>query len=289
MSASKKQCIVHAHLAALLFGGTALFAKLILLPAEVITFWRTVVAVLFVVVLCRVRGHSLRLAHRRDMWIQVGIGCILGLHWVTYFASIKLSSVAIGITALYASPVLTVLIEAALHRVWPDVVDLLLGGIVFIGVMCLAPDLSWQNEYTQGVLLGVISAFFLATRQILHTRSRVRHTSGMTLLFYQLLGVGVLFAYSGCHVDFEGLKGNVGYLLILGAIFTALPHFFNLSALRELGARSFLIISSLMVPYSMVFSALLLDEMPDAKILIGCALVMGAATAENFRTASAKV
>ena len=128
MIASRKQCILHAHMAALLFGGTALFAKFIVLPAEVITFWRTVVAVVVVVILCRIRGQSLRLAHQRDMWIQVGIGCILGLHWVTYFAAIKLSSVAIGITALYASPVLSVLIEEALHKVWPDVIDLLLGG-----------------------------------------------------------------------------------------------------------------------------------------------------------------
>ena len=137
-------------------------------------------------------------------------------------------------------------------------------------------------------MLGVASAFFLTMRQILHTRTRVRSASGMTLLFYQLLGVGALFAYSGFNADFEAVKGNVGYLLILGSIFTALPHFLNLSALRELGVKTVLIIFSLMVPYSMVFSALLLGEVPNVKTLVGCALVMAAATIENYRIGSAR-
>lgn len=260
-----------------------MFAKWITLPADVITFWRSFVAIIFMYLLCRVRGQSLRLERRRDAWLQIGLGCILGLHWATYYGAIQTSTVAVGITALFAAPVFSVLIEAALRRAWPDWIDLSLGALVFIGVYILSPKMSWANEYTQGVLLGVSSAVFLALRQVLHTRTRVRTASGLVLLFYQLIGIGVLFAFSGLSADSGALQANWVLLLVLGVFFTALPHFLNISSLRVLEAKTVLIITSLMLPYGIVLSSLLLDEIPSRRTLFGCALVLFAATAENLR------
>ncbi len=283
MNASHRQGILHAHLAALLFGGTALFAKVIPLAAEVITFWRTMVAMLVVLLIGRLRGQSFRLERKRDVWMQIGLGGILGIHWATYYASIQRSSVAIGVTALFVAPVLSVLLESAMRKVWPDWIDLLLSGIVFLGVLCLAPDLSWENNYTQGVVLGVVSALFLALRQNLHRRSRARASSGVVLLFYQLIGIALLFAVSGLNAGPGAFCENWLPLIILGSCFTAVPHFLNLSALRELEAKSVLIITGLMVPYGMILSALFLGEIPTGMTLLGCALVMAAATLENLR------
>ncbi len=283
MDGSRQRGIVHVHLATLLFGGTALFAKWITLSADVITFWRTLFAIGTIWLLCRLRGRSLRLERRRDAWMQIGLGCILGIHWATYYAAIQSSTVAIGITALFTAPVLSVLIGAALRKVWPDWIDLSLGVVVFIGVCFLSPSMSWESEYTQGVLLGVISAVFLALRQVLHTRTRARTASGLVLLFYQLLGIGALFAFSGLSADAAALKPNWMLLLMLGSLFTALPHFLNISALRVLEAKTVLIITSLMLPYGIVLSAWLLHEIPSNRTLFGCALVMFAATVENLR------
>jgi len=192
---SQKKGMLHVHLATLLFGGTALFAKWITLPADVITFWRTAIALICMVLVCKLRGQSLRLERAKDVWIQIGLGAILGIHWATYYGAIQHSTVAIGITALFTAPVISVLIASAMRKVWPDWIDLSLGGLVFVGVCFLAPNLSWSDGYTQGVILGVISAVFLALRQVLHTRTRARNASGLVLLFYQLIGIGVLLPF----------------------------------------------------------------------------------------------
>ncbi|HBR95150.1 MAG TPA: EamA family transporter [Opitutae bacterium] len=281
--ATRKQGILHAHLAALLFGGTALFAKLIPLAADVITFWRTVVAMFVMWLLCRLTGRSMKLERRRDVYYQIGLGAMFGIHWATYYASIQVSTVAIGITSLFVAPVLSVLIEAVMRREWPNVVDLLLCGVVFLGVLCLIPNFDWNSGYLKGVVLGVISALFLALRQNLHHRSRAKNSSSLVLLFYQLIGIAVLFAYAGVGVPQDDLKDNWVNLLLLGVFFTAIPHFLNVSALRELEAKSVLIITSLMVPYGIVLGLFFLDEVPAPRTLIGCLLVMLAATAENLR------
>ncbi len=283
MHAERYRGMLHVHLSAVLFGGTALFAKWITLPPAVTTFWRTIVALLVVWLVCRLRDQSLRLGSRRDVLIQVGLGCIFGIHWATYYAAIQTSTVVIGVTALFTSPVLSVLIHAAIGRIRPDWIDLSLGVLVFIGVYFLAPDISWESSYTRGILLGVTSAFFLALRQVLHVKTRVRAASGLVLLFYQLIGICLLFFFAGLSADPEPVRENAGRLLLLGVFFTALPHFLMLSSLRSLEAKTVLIISSLMLPYSMVFGAVFLDEIPAPQTLVGCVLVLLAATIENLR------
>lgn len=271
------------HLATLLFGGTALFAKWIPLGPDVITFWRTAVALGVMLLLCLLRGQSLRLERRRDVFFQIGLGAILGLHWFTYYASIQQSTVAIGITSLYTAPVFSVLLESFMRRQRPDLIDLLLCGVVFLGVLCLVPSFDWEDGYAKGVLLGMASAVFLSLRQNLHRRSRARTSSGLVLLFYQLIGISVLFAFSGLTVEPSALQSSGVKLLLLGVFFTAIPHFLNISALRELEAKSVLIISSLMLPYGIILGVLLLHEIPSARTLVGCALVLAAATIENMR------
>jgi drug/metabolite transporter (DMT)-like permease len=283
MRSTHTQGIFYAHFGALLFGGTALFAKWIPLGADVITFWRTIVAMAAVLILCKVRGQSLRLERRRDAWMQIGLGVILGVHWMTYYLAIQLSTVAIGVTALFAAPVISVWIESAMRRVWPDWLDVGLCLVVFLGVLCLVPDFSWESDYTRGVGIGLLSALFLALRQNLHRRTRARTSSGMVLLFYQLIGIGGLFVFSGLTAAPAELCASWFPLLLLGTLFTAAPHFCNLSALRELEAKSVLIITSLMVPYGILFSAIFFGEIPSGMTLLGSGLILAAATAENLR------
>ncbi|MGC6424701.1 MAG: DMT family transporter [Lentimonas sp.] len=283
MLSPKQEGVAFAHMAALLFGGTALYAKLISLSSEVITFWRTVVAILVLVLICKLRGRSFSLGGWRPVLIQIGLGLILGIHWASYYEAIQLSTVAIGVTALFTAPMLSVLIESVLNRKKPDAVDLLLCGVVLIGVLCLTFDSNWSRDYMIGVIFGVISAMFLALRQSLHRRAKVNNPSGMVLLTYQCIGILILFTFSGVTADLRAVRLNWFDLLILGSFFTAIPHFCNVNALRTLEAKSVLIITSLMVPYGMILSAMFLGEVPSVMTLIGSALVLSAATIENLR------
>lgn len=283
MDTSRRAGIIYAHMAALLFGGTALFAKWIPLSADVITFWRTVVALIVLFLLCRVRGQSMRLERGRDVFFQIGLGCVLGIHWATYYSAIQYSTVAIGIAALFVAPVLSVLIESAMRRELPDSLDLVLCGVVFVGVVLLIPSFDWQDDYLKGILLGVVSALFLAFRQNLHRRSRALGASSMVLLFYQLIGVGLLFMIPGLRSNSEAITANWSSFLVLGVFFTAMPHFFNVCALRELEAKSVLIITSLMLPYGIVLGIVFLGEIPSLRTLLGGSMILLAATYENLR------
>ena len=89
---------------------TGLFAKLIPLDSTTLTQLRSAVAVLALLLLVVLQRRSLRL-HGMKQWVLVyGLGGLLGLHWITYFHAMQVSSVAVGMLALFTYPVITILI-----------------------------------------------------------------------------------------------------------------------------------------------------------------------------------
>lgn len=95
MSAAKSSGLLELHIAVLMFGGTALFSKLIPLSALDITLLRCCVASVVLGLLVKFRRQHLTLANKQDYLVAIGLGVIVSLHWVTYFAAMQLSSVAI--------------------------------------------------------------------------------------------------------------------------------------------------------------------------------------------------
>ena len=85
------------HAAVALFGFAALFGKWIALPATAIVLGRTTIAAVTLAIVMLVRREP-----RPSRAAVVINGAILALHWVTFFAAVQVSSVAVGLLG-YAS------------------------------------------------------------------------------------------------------------------------------------------------------------------------------------------
>ncbi|TMO92870.1 EamA family transporter, partial [Pseudoalteromonas sp. S3178] len=108
---AEQSSLLYLHIAVLLFGGTALFAKLIDLSALDITVYRTAVAFVALVLLLTLQRKKITLQTSKDYLIAILLGVVVGLHWVTYFAGMQMAGIAIGIIAFFTYPVLTVFLE----------------------------------------------------------------------------------------------------------------------------------------------------------------------------------
>ncbi len=73
----------------------------------------------------------------------------------------QVSSVAIGIISLYSYPVITFFLEPLFHGERPHIKDIISAIVVLFGIYLLVPELSIDNNTTQGILWGVLSAFFI--------------------------------------------------------------------------------------------------------------------------------
>ena len=154
----------------ILLGATALFSKILDLSAVDITYGRSVVACVMLFVIVKMFRGSIRLDSTKDYLVALLLGLLMAAHWVSYFAAMQYSSVSVGMIALFTFPVMTVLLEPffeGIKLVWQDIVSAI---VVLFGVFLLVPEISLENETTQGVLIGVLSALLYSFRNLVHRK-----------------------------------------------------------------------------------------------------------------------
>lgn len=282
---NQQQSLIFLHCSVLLFGGTALFSKLIGLPALDITVYRTAVAAIALFMLLTLQKQQITLASAKDYGIAVLLGVVVGLHWVTYFASMQMAGVTIGIISFFTYPVITVFLEPLLNRSnaqrKPHAKDIFIAIIVLVGIFLLIPEINLGNQVTLGIVTGVISAFFFALRNVLH-KNYFSHYSGPHTMLYQTL---VAFLMLGLFIEVPLAQvSSHDWLLILlvGVIFTAMPHALFASSLRHLSATTAGLIACLQPLYASVLAFLLLNERVNILTIIGGFLVISAALFETW-------
>ncbi|WAJ70958.1 DMT family transporter [Catenovulum adriaticum] len=280
--AEQKLALLQIHVGVLLLGGTALFSKLIPLPGDAITFGRAVIAGLFLVILVKLTEGKLKLNSRQDLINGIILGVFMAIHWVTYFLAMQYSTVATGMIALYTYPVMIVLFEPLMHKQIPNKQDIVIALVVLIGVVLLIPDLSLDSEYTLGILLGVFSAVFFAARNIMNRRVFSHYTGTKNMMVQAIVVAIILFPFEYHHF-YVGLPLSTWlWLILLGVVFTALPHSLIVNGLRHVKAKTMSLVSCLSPFYGTVFAIFILAEYPNLQTMIGGSLVVCAAMYETL-------
>lgn len=283
MNAAKSSGLIELHLAVLMFGGTALFSKLIPLSALDITLLRCCVASVVLGLLVKFRRQHLTLASKQDYLVAIGLGVIVSLHWVTYFAAMQLSSVAIGMIAFFTYPVMTVIAEPLLtgHKIKPQ--DIASGVLVLIGVILLIPEANLGNDTTLGIAIGILSAMLFTARNLLQKRYFTQY-SGPHAMFYQTL-VAVVFLLPWHEADLNSIPLDVwGLIILLGVVFTAAPHALFTSALRHLSAKTVGLVSCLQPFYGAMLALVILGEELSLTTLIGGTIIVATAIFETHQS-----
>jgi drug/metabolite transporter (DMT)-like permease len=285
IDAGKRTALVKVHFAVLLAGATCLFAKSVA-SASLLTCGRTALAGIALALVAGFTRTSLRVRNRRDLGLFALAGLLLALHWYSFFESIRVSTVAVGLLAFSMYPLFTTLLEPVffgekLHRL--DVVAALL---VVGGLALVTPRFDLGDHLVQGILWGALSAFTCAGLALL-SRSGVRGYPAITVTFYQqvfaFLGILPLSWLRDTMPDARSLA----MLAVLGILFTAFPQGLVISGLRHLKASVVGMAFGLEPVYGILLAFLLLDETPSARTLAGGVVICGAVGWSSWRHASA--
>jgi len=285
---AQQQSLFYLHSAVLLFGGTALFSKLIQLPALDITVYRVAVAFIALFILLIAQGKKLTLASQKEYGVAILLGMVVGIHWVTYFASMQMAGVTIGIISFFTYPVITVFLEPLFSKKRPKLKDICIAVVVVLGIFLLIPEVSLGNQTTLGIITGIISAAFFALRNIVH-KNYFSHYSGPHTMFYQTF-VAFVMLFMFVEVPVSQVSEQDWWLIVLvGVVFTATPHALFASSLRHLSATTAGLISCLQPLYGSILAFLLLQERVSIISLIGGCLVVSAAVFETWSVSASKV
>ncbi|NKF49494.1 DMT family transporter [Shewanella sp. WXL01] len=274
--------LIELHIAVLMFGGTALFSKIVPLSAVDITLFRCVVAAFALAVLVKLSKQSLKLNTHKDYVVAIILSALVCSHWVTYFAAMQLSTVAIGMIAFYTYPVMTVLAEPFFTKQKLQVVDVISSIAVLIGVSLLIPEASLDNDVTLGVLVGVLSAALFTARNIMHKQYFAEYGGAKAMFYQTLIAACLLLPWQ--QVSFDEV-GNTTWimLLVLGVFFTAAPHALFAQALRQLQAKTVSLVSCLQPCYGALFAFIILGEDVSLNTFIGGSIIVATAVFETLQ------
>jgi len=148
------------HIAVFLFGFTAILGDLISLTATNLVWWRVLITSLSFFFLTPI-VKNLRTIPRKLIWTYAGIGVLVAIHWITFFASVKYSNASICLVCMATGSFFTALVEPLVTKEKWKMLQIGLGMLIVPGMIMIVKNL--EGGMMLGVGLGLISAFLAAT------------------------------------------------------------------------------------------------------------------------------
>jgi drug/metabolite transporter (DMT)-like permease len=278
MSSSQTRAWLQIHFCVVLWGFTAILGKLITLPALPLVWWRMVLVSGALLLVGRFWSGLARMP-RHLMAVYAGIGALVALHWLTFYASIKLSNASVAATCMALTPVFVSFIEPFLARRRFDPTELIFGIAVIPGVALVVGGTPLGMRF--GILVGALSALFVAVFASLNKRfigsSEVLSVTGVEM------GAGVLFLTIAAPLlpAGEGLfvwptPHDALLLALLATGCTLLPFALSLVVLRQLSAFSTSLAVNMEPVYAIVLAIVLLGEQRELSLsfYVGVAIIL---------------
>ena len=180
------------HLSVFIAGFTGVLGRLITLDSAVLVWWRMAAAAVMMWIFLTVsqrrktdaRGASLRRYGFKDVLQMGGVGMLLCLHWVFFYASIKASNVSIGVVCFSLVGFFTALFEPVINRHRFSGREFLFSLLTILGIWLI---FQFDARYRLGVALGVVSSALYALFAI--TNQRVgKHYEPKNMLLWEMVG-----------------------------------------------------------------------------------------------------
>jgi drug/metabolite transporter (DMT)-like permease len=266
--------LVALHAAVALFGFAGLFGKWLTLSPVAIVLGRTTVAAMALGILL------LRARERAPFDVRlIANGVVLALHWLSFFAAIQASTVAVGLLGFASFPLFTLLAERIflarrLRR--RDGVTVLL---VTAGLALLVPELSLANPVVVGLGWGLVSGFTFALLVVMNRRWTGTRTATDIAFWQNGLAALVLLPFAWAAPYAVGPIGGreIMLVIVLGLACTALAHTLFISGLAVVTAHTASVIAALEPVYGIALALVFLGEVPGPRTIAGGALIVTAA------------
>ncbi|MFM2206262.1 MAG: hypothetical protein RL213_237 [Bacteroidota bacterium] len=250
------------HLAIFLWGFTGILGKWIKLNEGLLVWYRMLLSALVLFIILYWRKELPRLPRRKLLHIA-SIGFIVMLHWVTFFGSIKLSSISVAMICLSSVALFAAFIEPLVNRKPLDYWEIVFSLFAVAGITTIYfSDMS----ATAGIISGLVCAFLSALFSTLNRRiaseyepltiSFIELTSGW--IFLTLL-LPVYFRIQPTEKFLPDYEDGM-YLMVLSIFCTVLTWILSLQALRKVSAYTMGLALNLEPVYGIILAVMFAGE-----------------------------
>ncbi len=257
------------------------------MPSEVIVWFRSAVAVIFLYGFVKYKKVNLKIRNPKDHLPLIISSVFMAAHWLTYFYALKLSSIALGMLSLFTFPVMSALLEPFFVKSKLNPIHIFMGILVLVGIYILAPDLDFQSSSVKGIGFGLLSAFCYSMRILIIKQYAESYHSSM-LMLYQTFMISILLLPVLFFFDVSGIQTQYPYVLLLALLTTAIGHSLMVHSLKFFSVSTATIISSVQPIFGIVLAFLFLSEIPTWNTFVGGLLILITVAIESIRSQKSK-
>ena len=277
---TRTRAFINMHIATIFFGLSGVFAALIPSSAISVVWGRTAIAVVVLFGVCllkkRLPWHGVSKTETAQL---LGIGCLLGVHWWSFFYAIQLGGVAIGTLGFSCFPAAIAIIEAVVFKDRISKLELALIGLITLGLILVTPSFDFANQATIGLLWGIFSGVIYA---VIAACNRVgaakRQASSLQACWWQFFAISVVTVFAAPQLS--GLSGmGWVWMLGLGVLCTGLAYGLFFDSLSTINARTAAMIFALEPVYAIAIAWVFLHDVPSLRMLLGGSLIIAAVVA----------
>lgn len=282
-----KRAYFELHIAVLLFGFTAILGDLIQLSAVILVWWRVFLASLFFLIFTKAAAQ-IRLIPRRTFWKFVGIGCLVTLHWLTFYGAIKLANASVALICLATTSFQSSLLEPLMTRQPIKWYEVAVGIIIVPAMAFIAGNL--PSNMTEGLVCGMISSVLVVIFSILN-KKLINEAEPLPISLLELGSSWVfltlclpIYFFFDKTAAFMPSPTDWIYLLILAIFCTNIGYLLATRSLKHLSAFATNLTVNLEPIYGILLAVVILKENKDLppSFYVGSATILVAVLSYPF-------
>jgi drug/metabolite transporter (DMT)-like permease len=283
-SANTKRAYIELHAAVFLFGFTGVLGDVISLEATMLVWHRMWMTAIMMFIYVWFIGRWKRL-HWPETLKIAAVSLAIVIHWILFYASIKLASVSVAMICLSSITLFTALLEPIILKKPFSKIELLFSILVIVGVYFMAED---QKNHIVGIFVGLASAFFSALFTVLNKQLVSRYDSRLLSLYE--LGAGFILLTLLLPIteffipvtSYIPTQDDWFYLFLLSFFCTVVAFNLSLSSLRFLSPFTVNLAINLEPVYGIALAFVLLKEYRELGVgfYVGAFFILSAVLAE---------
>jgi drug/metabolite transporter (DMT)-like permease len=226
------------HFIVFILGFTAILGNLITVSSISVVFYRTLIASLVLYFMLIKSKSVISLKSRCSL---LGIGAILGVHWLCFFGSARLSNVSVSLVTFSTTSFFTSLFQPLVLNKRVDWKELLLSLLAVFGMGII---FRFEINHLSGIILGLLGSIFAAFLSIFNSIVTQKFDSKV-ISFYEILGallIVLIFLPYFFITEVVGFKDfhlsslDLFWVLILSLVCTVYPYEQMVKILRNISA-----------------------------------------------------
>lgn len=258
---SKYRYHIYLHLIVFIWGFTGILGKLISLKSIPLVWYRMLIAFVGLAFFAWFTNKKINIPHKMRI---LGVGFLIAMHWILFFAAIKVSNVSVALVCMSSTPFFTAFLQPLFLKTRIVVYEVILGIFAILGLYLI---FEFEIQFMWGIIFAVCSAFLAAIFTIINSRW-IKKYSALSISLYEMLGgfLGItitilVMLYTGSieNIPLPNTSDTI-YLLILGLICTSLAFLVSIEIMKEISPYTVTISVNMEPIYAILLAVAIFGE-----------------------------